>query len=160
MSWFVRSVRDVRAAMVLWGTAGVLALAPACATEPPPKPVRLDPANPNAPEGQPLQLTSLAGTAPTEATPTTPAPAPPSPAQAASAAGSESAHHHHGKDGPAPSTAEPAAATTYVCPMHPDVTSTKPGKCPKCGMTLVRKNAAPPPNKKSHERQRGAEGAQ
>ena len=26
----------------------------------------------------------------------------------------------------------------YVCPMHPDVTSGKPGKCPKCSMTLVR----------------------
>jgi cytochrome oxidase Cu insertion factor (SCO1/SenC/PrrC family) len=24
----------------------------------------------------------------------------------------------------------------YACPMHPEVTSTKPGKCPKCGMTL------------------------
>jgi len=24
----------------------------------------------------------------------------------------------------------------YECPMHPDVTSEKPGKCPKCGMTL------------------------
>lgn len=29
--------------------------------------------------------------------------------------------------------------------MHPDVTSTKPGKkCPKCGMTLVKKQPAPP----------------
>ena len=26
----------------------------------------------------------------------------------------------------------------YVCPMHPDVMSEKPGKCPKCAMTLVR----------------------
>jgi FtsP/CotA-like multicopper oxidase with cupredoxin domain len=26
---------------------------------------------------------------------------------------------------------------TYVCPMHPEVTSDKPGKCPKCGMALV-----------------------
>ena len=26
----------------------------------------------------------------------------------------------------------------YVCPMHPDVMSDKPGKCPKCAMTLVR----------------------
>ena len=26
----------------------------------------------------------------------------------------------------------------YMCPMHPDVTSTEPGKCPKCGMDLVK----------------------
>jgi|SRR5882672_8938016 len=28
---------------------------------------------------------------------------------------------------------------TYACPMHPDVTSGKPGKCSKCGMALVKK---------------------
>ncbi len=27
----------------------------------------------------------------------------------------------------------------YVCPMHPEVTSNKPGKCPKCGMNLEKK---------------------
>lgn len=27
--------------------------------------------------------------------------------------------------------------TTYSCPMHPDVTSNKPGKCTKCNMDLV-----------------------
>lgn len=25
---------------------------------------------------------------------------------------------------------------TYSCPMHPEVTSDKPGTCPKCGMDL------------------------
>ena len=29
-------------------------------------------------------------------------------------------------------------ALAYTCPMHPDVTSDRPGKCPKCGMTLER----------------------
>ena len=27
----------------------------------------------------------------------------------------------------------------YTCPMHADVLSDKPGKCPKCGMDLVKK---------------------
>jgi hypothetical protein len=31
----------------------------------------------------------------------------------------------------------------YTCPMHPDVVSDKPGKCPKCGMDLVAKNQEP-----------------
>jgi len=30
-----------------------------------------------------------------------------------------------------------AAPTSYVCPMHPDVTSETAGTCPKCGMRLV-----------------------
>jgi rubrerythrin len=30
-------------------------------------------------------------------------------------------------------------ATIYTCPMHPQVRSKKPGKCPFCGMTLVKK---------------------
>ncbi|MDR4891860.1 MULTISPECIES: multicopper oxidase domain-containing protein [unclassified Chryseobacterium] len=31
------------------------------------------------------------------------------------------------------------AQTTYTCPMHPEVVSDKPGKCPKCGMDLIEK---------------------
>jgi cobalt-zinc-cadmium efflux system outer membrane protein len=43
-------------------------------------------------------------------------------------------------------TSEPKTDTkgeqaVYVCPMHPEVKSDKPGKCPKCGMTLEKKKA-------------------
>ncbi|MEI7803129.1 MAG: heavy metal-binding domain-containing protein [Bacteroidota bacterium] len=31
------------------------------------------------------------------------------------------------------------ASGTYYCEMHPDVTSDKPAKCPKCGMDLIQK---------------------
>ena len=31
------------------------------------------------------------------------------------------------------------AVMDYSCPMHPEVTSDKPGKCSKCGMDLVKK---------------------
>jgi FtsP/CotA-like multicopper oxidase with cupredoxin domain len=30
-----------------------------------------------------------------------------------------------------------APATSYACPMHPDVTASEPGSCPKCGMQLL-----------------------
>lgn len=41
-----------------------------------------------------------------------------------------------------PSAAPPAVvvspkAVSYTCPMHPEVISSAPGKCPKCGMTLT-----------------------
>src|ERR1044071_2172795 len=37
------------------------------------------------------------------------------------------------------------AAVTYECPMHPEVTSKRRGKCPKCGMTLRAKSKTAPP---------------
>src|SRR5579884_3205973 len=33
--------------------------------------------------------------------------------------------------------AEEAAAVKYTCPMHPQIISDTPGKCPICGMDLV-----------------------
>jgi rubrerythrin len=32
----------------------------------------------------------------------------------------------------------------YTCPMHPQILADKPGKCPICGMTLIKKEGAPP----------------
>lgn len=34
------------------------------------------------------------------------------------------------------------AKVQYTCTMHPEVLSDKPGKCPKCGMALVKKTDA------------------
>ena len=46
---------------------------------------------------------------------------------------------------PAPPTSAPPgpAETIYSCPMHPEVRSTTPGKCPKCGMDLQPIGAKP-----------------
>jgi len=41
---------------------------------------------------------------------------------------------------PSSSSSAPAP-TIYTCPMHPEVESPAPGKCPKCGMDLVPKGA-------------------
>lgn len=35
-----------------------------------------------------------------------------------------------------PKTSTPKPAVRYTCPMHPDVSRPKPGKCPKCQMAL------------------------
>ena len=40
--------------------------------------------------------------------------------------------------GPAPSQHK-AHAAAYICPMHPEVVSQRPGSCPVCGMDLVEK---------------------
>jgi hypothetical protein len=39
----------------------------------------------------------------------------------------------------------------YVCPMHRDVTSHEPGRCPKCGMKLALQAPAAPKESASRE---------
>jgi Cu(I)/Ag(I) efflux system membrane fusion protein len=41
---------------------------------------------------------------------------------------------------------EQKAPDVYTCPMHPTVVSDKPGNCPICGMSLVKKTTTPAPN--------------
>jgi hypothetical protein len=63
--------------------------------------------------------------------PATPAP-PTAPAAPTAASPQHPATAH-----PAP---KPAAAVIYTCPMHPEVQQDHPGKCPICGMNLVKKS--------------------
>ena len=93
---------------------GMLVLV-ACA--PAPMPVSRsssDPSNPNAAEGVP--------------------PFVPLSQPSATIARAHAGHDHHGA-----SASEDAGTVTYVCPMHPDVSSSAPGTCPKCNMKLVPK---------------------
>jgi FtsP/CotA-like multicopper oxidase with cupredoxin domain len=38
-----------------------------------------------------------------------------------------------------------AGPVTYACPMHPEVVSDEPGRCPKCGMKLLAAESVPKP---------------
>jgi FtsP/CotA-like multicopper oxidase with cupredoxin domain len=44
-----------------------------------------------------------------------------------------------------------APVTSYACPMHPEVTSSEPGTCPKCGMKLVPADTLPATEPKPSE---------
>lgn len=67
-------------------------------------------------------------------------PSPPQVHQHQHAGDAHPAGHH-----PADPAAAPGAVTedavVYTCPMHPDVVSDQPGKCPRCGMNLVKRDA-------------------
>ena len=55
---------------------------------------------------------------------------------------------HQQRNVPSPpaasSSAAPESGVVYTCPMHPEVRQPGPGRCPKCGMTLVPIDAGAP----------------
>lgn len=111
------------------------ALAVVAACSPAPMPISTsshDPSNPSAPEGVTPPLASSSA----------PKSSPPA------AGHDEHRQHEHAasaSDAPAADAGTRAAGdagsqnVVYVCPMHPEVTSTTPGVCPKCNMKLVPK---------------------
>ncbi len=106
----------------------------AAACSPGPMPVSQspkDPSNPAAEEGAP-PLSLLASTTQ------------PNLSQRSSDGVSEHMGHHHehsnSQNQQVAASADGGPGTVvYVCPMHPEVTSSSPGRCPKCGMDLVPK---------------------
>jgi hypothetical protein len=57
----------------------------------------------------------------------------------------DAAHAAHAQPerGDVGTSAEPKGNVIYVCPMHPEVQRTEPGRCPKCGMPLEVRKAGP-----------------
>jgi Heavy metal binding domain len=113
-----------------WSLVGMFALVTfgGCTVHLPPAPAN-NPADPRAPAAAtaPLQPTLLASSrsflSPVAGPREKPAPSQPSRTE--------------------PSPVSSATATIFTCPMHPEVHETKPGNCPICGMTLVKKPPAP-----------------
>jgi hypothetical protein len=114
----------------------------ACASAPPPRSQAFDPASPMAPEAPRLALSSLEAEPPVAERVSEPAPPTPPPTAPAAPTVNPAAHDHgshaRGKD----------AAVVYTCPMHPEVVSNRPGRCPKCGMKLEPRPAPAPKDEK------------
>ena len=102
-----------------------------CGSGVPPRSAALDPSNANGPESPPSSAS------PALAEPLVAADGENAHGDGRNGEGSEQ-HAGHGHRA-ANVVGTPANAIVYTCPMHAEVTSSQPGKCPKCGMNLVPK---------------------
>ena len=107
----------------------IAALLVGCAAERKEVSPKLDPSSPEAPEGSSSVPRSLNGKTDRESSPLeVQEPAPAQTPAADADAGSNKA---------ADAQEKTMAKIVYTCPMHPEVREGAPGKCPKCGMTLI-----------------------
>ena len=113
----------------------LVALSSACAASMPPRPIAADhPANPAGPPGHVEEVPRLLPDASDR------------PAESVLNPPSAGAHHHGQTSSNQEANVEQernADSVVYTCPMHPEVRSREPGKCPKCGMALVRRESEP-----------------
>ena len=63
-------------------------------------------------------------------------------------------HEHHHHEGMSHDAMLTQSDKQYTCPMHPDVTSDKPGMCPKCHMALE-KTKVQPSHEHDHDKHAG-----
>jgi hypothetical protein len=113
----------------------------ACGSGVPPRSAALDPSNENGPESMPFSGSSAPTGQPVAGDGEL------AHADQSHTGGSEEhAGHGHGaanvvgtQSSPATQAGSSDRPLTYTCPMHPEVQSAEPGKCPKCGMKLVPK---------------------
>jgi hypothetical protein len=90
--------RQASIGMFWTGASSALVFLASCATEPPPRPVRLDPAHPTAAEARPLETSNIKPTA-LESPPAEPIPPPATPEKEPPK--DEGAHQHeHGGGAP------------------------------------------------------------
>ena len=97
----------------------------------PVEPAPLSPGHPASPQALEAEAPARSQTLSFQAVP-------PSPAEARAEHIGHAGHGMAARNGSAPAATRPATTqAAYVCPMHPEVTSAQPGKCPQCGMNLV-----------------------
>lgn len=121
-----------------------------CATPPLPADAPTSPARPQAREARPAPLSSALRPSATDRAivarlRNTKSGSNPPAQNPAPASGDMSGMQHGGMQMPAATPQAQPAATSfyYTCVMHPEIHQDQPGQCPKCGMTLVKKEGAP-----------------
>lgn len=120
-----------------------------CATPSLPPDAPTSPASPQARESRPAPLSSALRPSPTDRAIVarlreTKAGAHAPEERSPQGSGDMSGMQHGGIQMPMATPQPSAAASYYTCVMHPEIHQDQPGQCPKCGMTLVKKEGAPP----------------